>query len=40
MSGKKGEGKSEKIEESEKRKERKGQRKIEERNAVNGLISL
>ncbi len=33
-------GKSEKIEESEKRKERKGQRKIEKRNPVKGLVSL
>ncbi len=43
MSGKKrkkGKGKSKKVEESEKRKERKGQRKIEKRNAVNGLVSL
>ncbi len=31
---------SEKIEESGKRKERKGQRKIEKRNAVNDLASL
>ncbi len=43
VSGKKrrrGEGESEKIEENEKRKERKGQRKIEKRNTVNSLVSL
>jgi hypothetical protein len=36
----KADGKREKIEESEKRKERQGQRKIEKRNVVNGLGSL
>ncbi len=36
----KGEGKSEKIEESEKRKERKRHRKIQKKNVVNGPVSL